>query len=347
MRAIRSGRRAAWGGAFGVLLLLSICLGAARADDARSLFHDALVSDDSVSYSGTITTVIYDHDSAEATVARIDHKAPHSWRIWYIAPSDAYGRMVVSNESLTYQYEPEQNRVYKNDWSESAPGVAQALDVDRVEQNYSVELGAATTVAGRNARTVSLISKHTGSLVERLWVDSATKLILRREDYHADGSIATKSSFDNIRIGGSLPADLFKLAVPSGMTLLPGAEYGRSTSDVVGLQGATKFHFAAPAALPYGFKLENGSTSSHDGVDTVQLVYGDGLRSFSLFEYTNASMPRFSRVSPKPLAIGSLTGEYADVAGETLASWNTSGLVFTIVGDLAPREISKIGAAIK
>lgn len=335
------------GRALGVLLFLFAGLSSARADDARSLFRTALAADDSVSYSGTITTVMYDRDSADATVARIDHKAPHSWRLWYVAPADAYGRLIVSNESLTYQYEPEHNRVYKNDWNESAPGVARAVDVSRVEQNYTVELGPATEVAGRPARTVSLVSKHTGVLVERLWIDASTKLILQREDYHVDGSIASKSSFDNIRLGGKLPADLFKMTVPNGMSLVPGAEYGKSTSNVDGLRAAAKFRFAAPSALPLGFRLENGSMSSHDGVDTVQLVYGDGLRMFSLFEYTNASMPRFDRATPKPIAIGSLTGEYADVASETLASWTANGLVYTIVGDLAPKEISIIGAAVK
>lgn len=334
-------------GALGLFALLLLCVTPVRSDDARALFRAALEADDSVSYSGTITSVIYDRDSADATVARIDHKAPNSWRLWYVAPAGAYGRMIVSNESLTYQYEPKQSRVYKNDWSATAPGVALSLDFGRVEENYTVELGPKTSVAGLTARSLSLVSKHTGSLIQRFWFDVRSKLILRRESYHPDGSIGSKSSFDNIRIGGTLPGELFKMSVPSGMTLVPGAEYGKPTSNVADLHASSKFEFAAPATLPYGFRLENGSFTSHDGVDTVQLVYGDGLRTFSLFEYTNASMPRFSRAKPKPLRIGELTGEYADVDGETLASWNTSHLVFTIVGDLGTKEISKIGAAIK
>lgn len=329
------------------IVLVVLCLSGVRAQDARSLFHDALEADDGISYSGVVTTVVYSRDAAESTVAKIEHQAPHSWRIWYLAPSDAFGRLVVSNETSTFQYEPRHGRVFRNDWSESAPDVAQPMDAALVEKNYTVEAGATSSVAGRTTRTVSLTSKHTGAVVERLWIDTSTKLVLRRETYHADGSIESKSTFDNIRIGVSLPPELFKMTIPSGMVLKQGADYGHSTSDIAALHASSKFRFADPHSLPYGFQLQSGSLSSHDGVDAVQLVYGDGLRTFSLFEYANASMPRFDRVTPKPIQIGAATGQYADVAGEALASWTNGGLIFTIVGDLGEKEITRIGAAIR
>lgn len=319
---------------------------ATSSPDARTLYGSSIEADDAVSYSGTLTSVIYGGADAQATVARVDHKAPHAWRIWYIAPADAYGRLIVSNESLTYQYEPENNRVYRNDWSASAPGVAEPVDLDQVVKNYDMQLGPATPVAGRDTKLVSLVSKHTGSLVERVWIDDKTRLILRREIYHPDGSIESKTSFDSIKIGTTFPGNLFDLSVPKGMTLVPGADYGRPTSDVSSLQGLSKFRFADPGTLPYGFRLKNGSMSSHDGVDAVQLVYSDGLRTFSLFEYTNASLPRFAHVTPKPIRIGSVDGEYADVAGETIASWTSNGVIYTMVGDLAVKEITRIGAAV-
>ncbi|MDQ6780662.1 MAG: hypothetical protein M3Z37_05860 [Candidatus Eremiobacteraeota bacterium] len=329
----------------GVVLTVA-CLAGVAAQDARSLFHDSLEADDGISYSGVVTTIVYGHDEAGSTVAKIEHKAPHSWRIWYLAPSDAFGRLVVSNETSTFQYEPRHGRVFRNDWSESAPDVAQPMDAALVEKNYAVELGTAGSVAGRNTRTVSLTSKHTGTLVERLWIDTSTKLVLRRESYHGDGSIESKSTFDNIRIGVSLPPELFKMSIPSGMVLKQGADYGHATSNIAALHASSKFRFADPHSLPYGFQLQSGSLSSHDGVDAVQLVYGDGLRTFSLFEYANASMPRFERATPKPIQIGAATGQYADVAGEALASWTRDGLIFTIVGDLGEKEIARIGSAI-
>ena len=81
-------------------------------------------------------------------------------------------------------------------------------------------------------------------------------------------------------------------------------------------------------------------------MDTVEFVYGDGLRTFSLFENASGRLPRFDTASPKPIAIGDANGVYADVSGQTLVSWNAGGLNLTIVGDLSPKEIARIGASI-
>jgi outer membrane lipoprotein-sorting protein len=327
--------------------LLLVLPGAAHAaQDGRSLYAQAVGADDHVSYSGTLTSVVYEGDRAASTVSRIEHKAPNSWRIWYLAPADAYGRMIVSNESLTYQYEPSLSKVFSHDWSQTAPGVAEPVNIAQVETNYSFDVGPATSLAGRRATSLSLVSKHTGGLVQRIWIDDDTSLILRRETYTVDGSVAAESSFDSIRIGADLPDGLFKLVVPSGMTLVASPSVGKSTTDTAQLVRSLDFKFAAPKYLPDGFTLLRGSVASHSGVNMVEFVYGDGLRTFSLFENANAKLPRFDRATPKPIAIGQADGVYADVAGQTLVSWNAGGLNLTIVGDLSTKEIAKIGASI-
>ena len=329
------------------LALLTMASAVARADDARSLYAQAVHADDRVSYSGTLTSVVYaEDDSATSTVTRIEHKAPSSWRIWYLAPSDAYGRMVVSNESLAYQYEPSRNRVISHDWSQTGLIVSQPVNVARVESNYSIEAGTAGSVAGRATTTLSLVSKYTGSLVQRIWVDNQTKLILRQENYSADGSVGSKSSFDNIRLDTDLPSALFELAVPRGMTLVQGPSYGKATTDTADLVRSLSFTFAPPKFLPNGFSLERGSIASNAGVKTVEFVYGDGLRTFSLFENATGRLPRFDQ-PVKSIGVGDQSGKYADIAGQRLVSWNAGGLNFTIVGDLSTKEIARIGASIR
>lgn len=358
MRALRNRRgilhigRAASFAALGAAALAAVVLIGTGITCARAstqgddLYSKSVAADDRVSYSGTLTSVIYEGDRAASTVTRIEHKAPFSWRIWYLAPSDAYGRMIVSNESLAYQYEPALNRVISHDWSTSAPGVATPVNVSQVESNYSVEVGPAASVAGRKALSLSLVSKHTGALVQRMWVDAQTNLILRRESYTAEGSVGAKSSFDTIRIGADLPQALFELTVPNGMTLVSSPGFGKSTTDTASLVRGLDFKFAAPKYLPDGFSLERGSVETHQGVNTVEFVYGDGLRTFSLFENASGRLPRFDTASPKPIAVGDQNGVYADVAGQTLVSWNAGGLNLTIVGDLSSKEIARIGASI-
>ena len=246
----------------------------------------------------------------------------------------------------TYQYEPKVGRVYMNAWSESAPPVTNDLNVGRVLKNYSVELGPATTVAGRPARELSLTSKFSGNLVERYWIDAKTKLPLRRERYRPDGALAFKSSFDNVRFVNDLPSGLFDLTVPSGMMLVPGAAYAPTTSDLASLAASAGFKLIGPRQLPDGFTFQKGSEQSQDGVRTVQLIYSDGLRSFSLFENASNQLPSFETLA-KPIPVGNLSGLFSFVSGVALVTWLQNGLDITLVGDLAPRELARIGANLR
>jgi len=329
-----------------IALMLAAPVAARAAQDGYSLLRAAVKADDHVSFSGTVTSLVYGASTATATEVRIEHRAPNDWRLWYVAPADAYGRLILSNESVTYQYEPKSGKVYSNDWAAMSPFAASNLDLDRIKHNYSVQAVDHANVAGRQARTLSLISNYSHSLVLRLWVDTATGLVLRRETYHADGTIATKTSFDNIRFVKDLPNDLFKMTVPAGMTLTPGAEYGKATTDVASVTSALAFKPVDPATLPDGFTLDKGSSDVRGGVQTVQFVYSDGLRSFSLFENPTGRYPTFDGPPPKAMPIGKQSGEYTSVAGESMLSWNAHGLNFIIVGDVQPKELARIGASL-
>lgn len=318
---------------------------ARAASDGYSLLKIAVTADDHVSFSGTVTSLVYGGNATSATVVRIEHKAPNDWRLWYVAPADAYGRLIISNESVAYQYEPASGKVFSNDWASLAPFAA-TLDIGRIKRNYTVQAADHAGVAGRPARTLSLISNYSHTLVLRMWVDNATGVILRRETYHADGTIATKTEFDNIRFVKDLPNDLFKMTVPVGMTLTPGAEYGTATTTMESLTGGLSFKPINPRELPDGFTFEKGSAGARGGVQTVQFVYSDGLRSLSLFENPSGRYPSFDDPAPKALAVGRQDGKYTSVSGQTLLTWNAGGLNFIMVGDLPAKELAHIGASL-
>ncbi|HEV2909508.1 MAG TPA: hypothetical protein VGX02_09555, partial [Candidatus Eremiobacteraceae bacterium] len=101
-----------------------------------------------------------------------------------------------------------------------------------------------------------------------------------------------------------------------------------------------------PRELPDGFTFEKGSTAARGGVQTVQFVYSDGLRSLSLFENATGRYPAFDDPSPKTLAVGKQDGKYTLVDGQTLLTWNAGGLNFIMVGDLPLKELAHIGSSL-
>jgi outer membrane lipoprotein-sorting protein len=315
------------------------------AAGGEDLLRQEVVADDKISYTGTITTLVYGPSGAEATVVKVDHAAPNKWRMWYVAPADAYGRLIVSNESLTYQYEPKIATVYNDDWAQSSPGVTLELDAAKVLKNYTIDTAKGADVASRKTVALSFVSKYSAVMVQRVWLDSATKLVLRRETYHADGTIDSKTSFDNISIVKDLPKELFDLTVPSGMHVAPGATHGKAGKSLATIQSALDFTVVSPNYLPDGFTLENASLVTRNGIQTAELLYTDGLRDFSLFENSTARLPDLD--TSKQIDVGDVQGVTAELAGETLVSWNAQGLNITMVGNLTPKELTKIGASIK
>lgn len=317
----------------------------AYASTGEDLLRQAVVADDHVSYTGTITTLVYGPSGADATVVRVDHSAPNKWRMWYVAPADAYGRLILSNETTTYQYEPKIATVYSNDWSQSSPDLTFELNVSKALKNYDVEASPSNDVAGRKTKVLSFVSRYSGALVERVWIDSATKLVLKRETYHADGTIDSKTSFDNVRIGASLPKELFDLTVPPGMHVVPGTTFGKAGKDVASAASGLDFKVVSPDYLPHGFTLQRAALGKRNDIQTIQLVYTDGLRDFSVFENSTGRLPELD--TSTTIDVGDESGVTARLEGETLISWNTGGLNITIVGDATPKELAKIGASIK
>ena len=309
------------------------------------LLRSAVGADDRVSYTGTVTTLVYAPHGADATVVRVDHAAPNKWRMWYVAPADAYGRLIVSNETTTYQYEPKIATVYADDWQHSAPSLTLDLDAAKVLKNYAIDFGPGADVASRKAISISLSSKYGGALVERVWLDSETKLVLQRETYRSDGTIESKTSFDNIRVVNGLPKDLFDLAVPAGMTVKPGTAFGKAGKDLPSIQSSVAFTIVSPKYVPEGFSFDRASLASHNGIQTVQLLYTDGLRDFSVFENATERLPRLE--SPMSIDVDDTTGVTDEIAGETLLSWNANGLNITLVGDMTAKQLVRIGASVK
>jgi len=311
---------------------------------AAELLRQATRADDHISYTGTTTSVIYNDHGADSTVVRVDHAAPSKWRMWYVAPADAYGRLIVSDEATTYQYEPKTATVYSEPWTQT-PALTLDLDTAKVLKNYILDIGPSAAVAGRKAITITLVSKYNGVLAQRVWIDAQTRIVLERETYDSDGTISSKTSFDSIRFVSELPKDLFDLSVPAGMHVEPGTTYAKPVESIDAIRSGVPFPIISPQYVPQGFTFDQASLGTRNGIQTVQLLYTDGLRDFSLFENATDRLPDL--VSPRQFDVDDTTGITDEIAGETLLSWNANGLNITLVGDMPAKLLARIGASLR
>jgi negative regulator of sigma E activity len=191
-----------------------------------------------------------------------------------------------------------------------------------------------------------LINKYTGERAVRVWIDRATKLVLKKEEYHANGSIASQTRFEEIRYTGSIPDGLFSTDIPAGYSQVAGQDVALPSPDVERVIRDAGFSPIEPKNLPQGFAVEGGDVSNVNGVRTLHLLYSDGLRSISLFENATGAAADFGTLRPKTIYFEGHDAQYVEDGPTTLLTWKEHHLNFALVGDLMRNELVEIAKSV-
>lgn len=149
----------------------------------------------------------------------------------------------------------------------------------RILKNYTVQLqedGGA--VAGRATYLLSIHPKHPGNFSKKLWVDKLNFFILKMEDVNEQGGVTARSEYNTIAYisGGKHEA---------AQDILPAAY--KPVETLESLSQKLAFHVREPKNIPEGYAMEKChlfECPDHCGMKAAQIVYSDGLNSFSVFE---------------------------------------------------------------
>jgi sigma-E factor negative regulatory protein RseB len=203
----------------------------------------------------------------------------------------------------------------------AADGIATRWGIDSMDAApapgaaWDLELGDPVRVAGRTASVVSARGDD-GRVRARFYVDPDTGLLLRRDVFDEEGHLARSVRFVRLNTG----------VAPAVPQVPSGAPTVSATDEVPD-------GFSAPEELGH-FRLL-GRYRHPDG--TLQLFYGDGLFSLSVFEQDGvvdwAAMPDGGR---RAEVEGAKARTYSTAAG-TVVVWGERGLALTGVSD-APAD---------
>lgn len=311
--------------------------------DSDALVRAALDATKRVSYVGQLQTTRWGSRAASATIQRVEHLAPSETRRTFLAPEDLYGEYDVTSGGTTTKFDPRHSRAVVTE----SPGNrrADSGSVALLQQNYRTVLGPAEIIAGRPATSVWLVNRYTGVRAMRLWIDNGTKVVLGKEAYHADGSLAWRTRFDEIRFTAEIPHDIFSTAIPLGFHV-EDRRFADLSTDLQRMLDEAGFKSVGPRYLPDGFNLIGADVSQVNGVRNLHLVYSDGVRTVSLFENNAAAAADFGALKPATVKFDGHDASYVKDGPTTLLSWQEKGLAFALVGDLDLKELIQIGSSI-
>lgn len=202
-------------------------------------------------------------------------------------------------------------------WEEMwLPSLAPAPRPEGVPKYETTPTGPGPTVAGRPTKVVEV--RHNGRLLERIHLDTATDLLLQRDQYDARGTVVRTLAFESITVNPSVPPP----PAPS------------DPSDHAPKQVSTD-RLRSPETVGDGYQrmgiYRNGSVH--------QVLYSDGVYDLSLFQ-----QPGKLRTSDLPEAgeridLADTTGWRYPWPGGQVVVWSEGGSVFTAVSDAPPEQV--------
>jgi negative regulator of sigma E activity len=315
--------------------------GANPARDAdNALLFAAIAAPSNVSYTGIVEVVRLGSRSAEAEVYRVEHRAPDLSRRVYTAPSGLSGDSVVSKGDLVFSIDSRRRRIVETSNDALDDSVALRANYTLLRENYRVVRKGSETFDGRPAIDLALLNKYSGRVTMLVRIDEASKLVLEKQEFAADGALVSELRFEEVNYTATIPAADFALPAPYVLV----REAGASSESPDRAVSAAGFAAREPRSLPDGFSPVEGSLVEMRGVRTVHLLYSDGIRSISLFE--NAKASTLDATHPRSVRVGGRSAEYAEDGTMALLAWSDGTLYYTLVGEIGLVDLARIGATI-
>jgi negative regulator of sigma E activity len=308
--------------------------------------REALDSPRRVSYVGQLQTIRWGTRVANATIQRVEHLAPSSTRRTFLAPEALYGEYDITLGTTTTKFDPKQHRAMVSENPSSDNAATLNTNIALLTANYRAVVGPVEIVAGRPATTIMLVNKYSGERMMRLWIDNETKVVLAKEAYHQDGSLAWRSRFDEIRFTSEIPTGVFATTIPQGFQEVEGRRFADITDDLPRTLEESGFKPVIPKYLPQGFRMIGAENSTFRGLKNLHLLYSDGIRSLSLFENNADSEPDFGGVKPAITRFEGHDAQYVKEGPTTLLSWREHGIAFTLIGDLDLKKLVAIAISV-
>jgi negative regulator of sigma E activity len=187
-------------------------------------------------------------------------------------------------------------------------------------------------VAGRPAQ--ELVLRHRdGRLAARFWLDSVTKLPLRRETFDGRARMVSDDMFVSLKLGSpTAAAEPRTASAPGGKRLASGQLARLRTAG-----------WPLPAQLPGQLTLLRASETGGPSDAVVDLDYSDGLSVISLFiqrGHLPAQLSGWSEIV--------LRGDrvYASGRDQRSVAWSAHGFVYTLIADAPDQTLDQVVAAL-
>jgi sigma-E factor negative regulatory protein RseB len=198
--------------------------------------------------------------------------------------------------------------------------------------NYQVAIAGGALADGRPAQVV-VVRRPDGGLAARFWLDSATKLPLRRQLFDTHARVISEDAFINLRLGDKAAAGAPAAGARPRSSPLSGGQLARLRT-----QG-----WPLPGPLPGRLTVFEASSTVTASGTVVELAYSDGLSVVSVFVqrgHLPAELSGWSEVALQGQRV------YAADPDDRSVAWSAGGFVYTVIADAPGQTVEQVVAAL-
>ena len=227
----------------------------------------------SLNYTGTF---VYQHGTRVETSRIVHYVDPAGNEMERLEGLDGPMREVIRSNDEVKCYLPDSRtvRIEKRQARKSFPALLPE-QVASMAGNYDVRLGGLERVAGLDCRVLLLEPKDDKRYRHRMWVDTASGLLVKTAMLDDKGKVVEQFAFTQLTIGGPIDREQLK----------PRAAVGREWQEERQVDPVAAETGWAIANQPPGFKKVMEMTRSLPGksAPVTHIVISDGLVAVSVF----------------------------------------------------------------
>ena len=324
---------------------LSLASAAPSDEPADGFVYDAMTAPATVSYTGTVEVVSIGNQGSEASVYRIEHRAPNLTERVYLSPPRLHGDSIVTRGEQSFFVDVRRHRVLQSENDAANDQIARDDNYILLRANYRAVKKAAESFDGRHVRSVALVNKYTNHTTMLVRIDEDSKLVLDKQQFASDGSLVNEVRFESVRYTPDIPDADFNL--PKEFAAVRGPTFDEPSQNVAQVVRAAGFPARGPKFLPDGFSPVEGHMIEVKRIPTLHLLYSDGIRTVSLFENTGDAGVDLQALHPQPASVAGHDARYAEQGPNTLLTWTDGPLHFALIGDLRLDELQHIAASLE
>lgn len=202
--------------------------------------------------------------------------------------------------------------------------IANLSNLPQVGSKYNFIYKPGIKIAGRATRQIEI--KRGAYIVEKVWVDVVSGIVLKSQLFSRKGYLTRSMSFEKISFSKLNPK---------------ATNYPYKPANKVSAQDLPSI-YQAPAHLFNGYqRIEILKTKQR-----VEIVYSDGLRTISVFEQVGKLSHPVSPHDNKNINIGYTKASSYDWVGGEVLVWQAGPCIYTLVADDSSNNLATIAKSI-